>query len=341
MDTTENIGFVAGQTVLGCCVYSWLGGFFIGSVANGQIGTCTGMATPLTCMAASAAYSMGVGVKPHGALASFTGGVDGFLWGSLVEAAMGYYEVHLSDEAIFGIPLGASLLLNAAGLAYSQNFRASEGSYVTKTLFAFQSLYYYYQLKRVLFGDYMRNEGVGEAATSELRTDFTLLPVVSVSSALGGFVATAGWEDYTAGDALFLSSNISKGSLVLSSILRTAYLQTFWSQDKWDMEREQYFPILMQGYYPNNSTMNRLGGAVQLAGGLIGAGVSYALIKRHHVPLLAGVLYSVVPAMAYWAAQAPLVLFTKDPRPYGNFMPLIQIGLDVGTSYLIYRLFVH
>ena len=337
----ERVGFVAGQTVLGCCAYSWLGGAFVGSVWDWKVGMCVGSATPLMCMAASAAYSMKVGVKSPGAIASFTGGVDGLLWGYLIENSLISYDVRLPEWATPGIPLTTSLILNAASLAYSQNSRASEGAYVTKTLFAFQSLYYYYQLKRTLLGDYVRYDSTGAPSYSELKFDFTLLPVISVSSALGGFISTAGWEGYTAGDALFLSANISKGSLVFGNVLRTAYLQTFWSQDRWERERDKYFAVLTQGYYyPDNPTMNRLGGASQIVGGILGAGVSYMLIRKHHVPTMAGVLYSVVPAMAYWAAYAPLILFEKDPRPYGSFIPLIQIGLDVGTSYLIYRLFV-
>ncbi len=338
---TENIGFVAGQTALGCCAYSWLGGFFVSSMSNWKVGYCVGFYTPLGCMAASAAYAMKNGVKPHGAIASFTGGVDGLLWGYLINNALNAHEVRLSDGAYAGIPLFTSLTLNAAGLWYSQNSQASEGSYVTKTLFAFQSLYYYYQLKRVIVGDYVRYDSTGDINFGDLRTDFTLLPAVSVSSALGGFILTSGWEGYTAGDALFLSANVSKGSLIFSNLLRTAYLQTFWSQNKWERENWKYYDVLMTGSYPGNPTMNRIGGASQIAGGLLGAWVSYRLIKKRHVPTAAGLLYAVVPAAAYWAAYAPLALFTDDPRPYGSFLPLVQIGLDVGTSYLIYRLFVH
>ncbi len=228
-------------------------------------------------------------------------------------------------------------------MVYSQNYGASEGSYLTKTLFSFQSVYYYYQVKRVFLGDYVRFDTSGELITSDFEKDAVALPAISVAGGMGGFLLTHRWKDYTAGDALFMSANISKGSLIMSNLIRTGYLQTFWSGEKWNSldEQAKYYVILVSGYYPGSPTMNRVGGVAQIVGGLVGAGVSYMLIKDKHLSLFEGLVYSVVPAFAYWAAWAPMVFFVDgDPRPYGSFMPLVQVALDVGTSYLIYRMLV-
>ena len=330
----EELGFVAGQSALGCCAYSWLAGMTVGGTA----GCCVGMATPLACMSLSAAYATTVGVKPYGALASFTGGVDGLLWGFLTLSTLEANGVNVPGALSTGIPLATSLILNGGWMAYSQVGRSSEGAYLTKTLFAFQTPYYYLQLKRLALGDYVRFDSSGNLVGEDLKRDLTAITGVSVAGGLGGFLLTSRWEGYTAGDALFLSSNISKGSLVLSNLVRTAYLQTFWSQDRWESEQWKYYVALVSGYYPGSSTMNRLGSFAQLAGGVAGGVLSYHLIKRRHMSLLGGLLYSTVPAFAYWAAWAPAILFERDPRPYTSFMPLVQIALDLGTSYLIYRL---
>lgn len=46
------------------------------------------------------------------------------------------------------------------------------------------------------------------------------------------FLLTHRWEDYTAGDDLFMSASISEGSLIMSNPTHTGYLQTFWSGEK-------------------------------------------------------------------------------------------------------------
>jgi len=339
----EAVAFVAGQSALGCLAYSYLSSGAVGDLTgNGGAAACACMTTPLACMTASALYGMKVGVKPHGALASFTGGIDGVYWGYLLYSAMAVNTESLPIGSSLFV-LSSSLLLNASWLAYSQMANASEGSYVSKTLFSFQSAYYYYQLKRMIYGSYMRMDTTGEILFDDFKTDMTVLPAVAIGSGMAGWFATRNLKNYTAGDALFLSANISKGSMVLSNLLRTAYMQTFWSSDKWSdpYERLKYYTTLYTGYYFDNPNLNRLGGALQLAGAAVGGYLSYKIVQKKDISLLGGLVYSMVPSLAYWAAWGPMALIgTGDPRIYGNFMPLIQIALDLGASYLVYDLLV-
>ena len=249
------------------------------------------------------------------AISSFTGALDGILWSSLIVSNI-YANFPGTDPRIastlflFGFMSG-----NISG--HSAGYRGgSEGAYVLKTISAVQLPWAYFQTLRIIYGDKQLSE-------SEYKLHLLMATTLSIGGGLGTFALNVNDYDITAGDALFIGSNTLKGALILSAPITTAYL---FSQDT------SYTSYSPSGFYFDR-VFGRLDGVANLAGAFLGAYISYRIAKKEDLSLLEGIVYSVVPAFAYWAALAP----TSVVPEYYKIAPIFQVAFDLGTSMLVYR----
>jgi len=247
------------------------------------------------------------------AISSFTGALDGILWSSLIVSNI-YANFPGTDPRIastlflFGFMSG-----NISG--HSAGYRGgSEGAYVLKTISAVQLPWAYFQTLRIIYGDKQLSE-------SEYKLHLLMATTLSIGGGLGTFALNVNDYDITAGDALFIGSNTLKGALILSAPITTAYL----------LSQPESIPF--SGFY-FDPVFGRLDGVANLAGAFLGAYISYRIAKKEDLSLLEGIVYSVVPAFAYWDALAPTIVSEE----YYRISPMFQVAFDVGTSILIYRL---
>jgi len=279
-----------------------------------NVATCAACITPLACLGTSATLALTSPLKKPVAISSFTGALDGMLWSALIIANI-YVNFSVEDLKIaatlflFGLAGG-----NAAGYLAGYG-GGSEGAYVLKTISAVQLLWAYFQTLRIIYGDELT-----QLSQSENNLHLAAATTLSIGGGLRTFALNVNDYDITAGDALFIGSNTLKGALILSAPITTAYL---FSQDT------SYFP---PGFYFDR-VFGRLDGVANLAGAFLGAYISYRIAKKDDLSLLEGIVYSVVPAFAYWAALAP----TSVVPEYYKIAPIFQVAFDVGTSMLVYR----
>ena len=318
----EAFKFLAGQALLGCAAYPPAVSFFLlaldlESQEQENVAACAACITPLACLGTSATLALTSPLKKPVAISSFTGALDGMLWSFLIIANI-YVNSPETDPK-----LGPTLFLfglsggNAAGYLAGYG-GGSEGAYVLKTISAVQLLWAYFQTLRIIYGDKRPSE-------SEYKLHLLMATTLSIGGGLGTFALNVNDYDITAGDALFIGSNTLKGALILSAPITTAYL---FSQDT------SYTSYSPSGFYFDR-VFGRLDGVANLAGAFLGAYISYRIAKKDDLSLLEGIVYSVVPAFAYWAALAPTLV---EREYYYRIAPMFQVAFDVGTSILIYRL---
>ena len=247
------------------------------------------------------------------AVSSFTGALDGILWSSLIVSNI-YANFPGTDPRIastlflFGFMSG-----NISG--HSAGYRGgSEGAYVLKTISAVQLLWAYFQTLRIIYGDELTQ------LSESYKLHLLMATTLSIGGGLGTFALNVNDYDITAGDALFIGSNTLKGALILSAPITTAYL----------LSQPESIPF--SGFY-FDPVFGRLDGVANLAGAFLGAYISYRIAKKEDLSLLEGIVYSVVPAFAYWAALAP----TSVVPEYYKIAPIFQVAFDLGTSMLVYR----
>jgi len=318
----EAFKFLAGQALLGCAAYPPAVSFFLLALdQQANVATCAACITPLACLGTSATLALTSPLKKPVAISSFTGALDGMLWSALIIANI--YVNFVQDPKIpatlflFGLAGG-----NAAGYLAGYGGGSgggSEGAYVLKTISAVQLLWAYFQTLRIIYGDKLT-----QRSESEYKLHLLMATTLSIGGGLGTFALNVNDYDITAGDALFIGSNTLKGALILSAPITTAYL---FSQDT------SYTSYSPSGFYFDR-VFGRLDGVANLAGAFLGAYISYRIAKKDDLSLLEGIVYSVVPAFAYWAALAPTLVVPG----YYRISPMFQVAFDVGTSILIYRL---
>ena len=313
----EAFKFLAGQALLGCAAYPPAVSFFLWEVLNPKsqeqenVVTCVACITPLACLGTSATLALTSPLKKPVAISSFTGALDGMLWSALI---INTIYSNFPDPKI-AATLFLFGLAGGNGAGYLAGYGGgSEGAYVLKTISAVQLPWAYFQTLRIIYGD-KRPSG------SEYKLHLAAATTLSIGGGLGTFALNVNDYDITAGDALFIGSNTLKGALILSAPITTAYL---FSQDT------SYFP---SGFY-FDPVFGRLDGVANLAGAFLGAYISYRIVKKDDLSLLEGIVYSVVPAFAYWTALAPTLVVPG----YYRISPMFQVAFDVGTSILIYRL---
>jgi hypothetical protein len=256
-------------------------------------------------------------------VSSFAGALDGLIWGSLISANY-YHYVNEWDPrifymfAIFGLSAG-----NLAG-TLAGSFGGSEGAHILKTVSAVQLPYAYNQLKRLIFGRWVfdsKSEGEG-------KLDLGIITGLSIAGGLGTFALTHNDHSITAGDAIFMASNMIKGAFALEAPIKVLYATT--RRDSIGASVGTFF-----GYYNRDPVFERVGGFANLAGMALGGYLSYKIVKKKDFSLLEGLIYSAVPTLAYWAALAPGYIIGPD---YYRISPVVQATFDVGTSLLIYQL---
>jgi len=260
--------------------------------------------------------------KPMG-VSSFAGALDGLIWGSLISANY-YHYVNEWDPrifymfAIFGLSAG-----NLAG-TLAGSFGGSEGVHILKTVSAVQLPYAYNQLKRLIFGRWVFDA----TSEGEFKADLGIITGLSIVGGLGTFALTYNDYSITDGDALFIASNIVKGAFVLEAPIKVLYAVT--RRDSIDAPVGTFYI-----YYNQDPVFERVGGFANLAGMALGGYLSYKIVKKKDFSLLEGLIYSVVPTLAYWAALAPGYIIGAD---YYRISPVVQATFDVGASFLIYQL---
>jgi len=316
----ETFKFLAGQALLGCAAYPPAVSFFLLALDQQEnVATCAACITPIACLGTSATLALTSPLKKPVAISSFTGALDGMLWSALIIANI-YVNFSVQD-----LKIAATLFLfglaGGNGAGYLAGYGGgsgggSEGAYVLKTISAVQLLWAYFQTLRIIYGDKLT-----QLSDLEIKLHLAAATTLSIGGGLGTFALNVNDYDITAGDALFIGSNTLKGALILSAPITTAYLL---SQPK---------SIPFSGFYLD-PVLGRLDGVANLAGAFLGAYISYRIAKKEDLSLLEGIVYSVVPAFAYWAALAPTIVSEE----YYRISPMFQVAFDVGTSILIYRL---
>ena len=66
----------------------------------------------------------------------------------------------------------------------------------------------------------------------------------------------------------------------------------------------------------------------------LGYWFSYKPVKKTDLNVFEGLIYAIVPTIAYYSSHIP------QGRDYSKVQPLVGVVLDVGVSYLIYRIIV-
>ncbi len=273
--------------------------------------------TPMACLGTSALIGLNIPMRKPIAVSSFTGALDGMIWSSLIILNIAINIEGLRNEIYPSLFLMGLTAGNALGLFLGLN-GGSEGAYILKTVSAVYMPLSYFEVKRLLFGKYMTS-----SYDNEYKFDLAISTGLSITGGLGTFLLTYNNYDITSGDALFISSNIAKGALILSAPIKTFYmlskndLSGFW------------------GFYGNDPLFGRIGSLANLTGMALGAYISYRIAKKKDLSLLEGLIYSTIPALAFWAAMAPSFL-QEYYRDYIKISPLIQVTFDVGTSLLVY-----
>jgi hypothetical protein len=248
--------------------------------------------------------------KPMG-ISSFAGALDGLIWGSLISANY-YHYVNEWDPrifymfAIFGLSAG-----NLAG-TLAGSFGGSEGAHILKTVSAVQLPYAYNQMKRIIFGRW----AFDSTSEGELKTDLGIVTGLSIVGGLGTFTLTYNDHSITAGDALFMASNMIKGAFVLEAPIKVLYATT-----------RRDFTGTFFGYYNRDPVFERVGGFANLAGMALGGYLSYKIVKKKDFSLTKGIIYAVVPLM-YYPALGPV----ESP-----FTPIMTSILDIVFSIIIYE----
>jgi len=252
--------------------------------------------------------------KPMG-VSSFAGALDGLIWGSLISANY-YHYVNEWDPrifymfAIFGLSAG-----NLAG-TLAGSFGGSEGAHILKTVSALQLPYAYNQLKRIIFGRW----AFDSTSEGELKADLGIITGLSIVGGLGTFTLTHNDHSITAGDALFMASNMIKGAFALEAPIKVLYATT--RRDFSGASAGNFF-----GYYNLDPVFERVGGFANLAGMALGGYLSYKIVKKEDFSLTKGIIYAFVPLMYY-----PVLGSTDFP-----FAPIIISILDIGISIIIYK----
>jgi hypothetical protein len=248
-------------------------------------------------------------------VSSFAGALDGLIWGSLISANY-YHYVNEWDPrifymfAIFGLSAG-----NLAG-TLAGSFGGSEGAHILKTVSALQLPYAYNQLKRLIFGRW----AFDSTSEGELKADLGIITGLSIVGGLGTFTLTYNDHSITAGDALFMASNMIKGAFALEAPIKVLYATT--RRDSIGSSVGTFF-----GYYNRDPVFERLGGFANLAGMALGGYISYKIVKKKDFSLTEGIIYAFVPLMYY-----PALGSTDFP-----FAPIITSILDIGISIIIYK----
>jgi hypothetical protein len=251
--------------------------------------------------------------KPMG-VSSFAGALDGLIWGSLISANY-YHYVNEWDPrifymfAIFGLSAG-----NLAG-TLAGSFGGSEGAHILKTASAVQLPYAYNQLKRIIFARW----AFDSTSEGELKADLGIITGLSIAGGLGTFTLTYNDHSITAGDALFMASNMIKGAFALEAPIKVLYATT--RRDSNGAPVGTFF-----GYYNRDPVFERLGGFANLAGMALGGYISYKIVKKKDFSLTKGIAYAVVPLMYY------PVLGSME----SSFAPIMTTILDIGISIIIY-----
>jgi hypothetical protein len=317
----ETFRFLAGQCLLGSTAYPTAVFFWVlSTLEDGRYASCAACMTPMACLMANGAFALSTNIKKPLAVSSFTGAVDGMIWSVLLIANIAAYTKDWDNKlytTLFLLGLSGG---NAAGyLAGLQG--GSDGAYVLKTVSAVQLPYAYNQLKRLIFGRWVfdaKSEG-------ENKLDLGIITGLSIAGGLGTFALTHNDYSITDGDALFIASNIAKGAFVFEAPIRLLYSLT----------HEDFVRASLFGYYNRDPVFERVGGFANLAGMALGGYLSYKIVKKKDFSLLEGLIYSVVPTLAYWASLAPRYIIGPD---YYRISTVVQATFDVGASLLIYQL---
>ncbi len=321
----EAFKFLAGQCILGCFAYAPSTFAWTLSITDGQnpdVAACVGLMTPLACLGISASQVLYTPMRKPIAIASFTGALDGMIWSSLLIANIGLHtNSEMSDKddlytTIFLLGLtGGNTLGFLSGLQ-----GGSEGAYILKTALAVYMPIVYFQAKRLLIGKYFVSDNLDDFI-NELKLDVGIATALSTIGGLTTFSLTYNDYDITSGDALFISSNIAKGALILNAPVKTMYM----------LSTDNTFGFW--GIYGGNPVFERLGSLADLTGMALGAYISYQIAKKKtNFSLLEGLIYSTVPALAFWAALGPRLVYEE----YIKIAPMLQVTFDLGTSILMY-----
>lgn len=316
----DTVEFVASQCILGGVAYPITTALLVGTYTQRwEYALCTCLMTPLACLTASGIYAFSYPLKKPMAVASFTGAMDGMLWSSLM---YGTYMLWTKSSDENGKIFSTSLFLgltsgNLIGL-YSGYLGSSEGSHILKTYSAFYSIYAYLQVKRLLLGNYVKEENI--------KWDFLIATALSITGGLGTYTLTKDNYKITGGDALFIGANVIKGAVIFETPVQLAWI---------NLVKETIFPVGGLSYY-NDPLYDRISAFTYLSGMALGTYISYKIAKKKDFNILEGLVYSTVPIFAYYAGLAPLIV----EEEYYRIMPLVQVTFDVGVSYLLYRLFV-
>ncbi|MFZ8835319.1 MAG: hypothetical protein ACO2O5_14180 [Candidatus Caldipriscus sp.] len=321
----ETFRFLAGQCLLGSTAYPYAAYLWVLSISEDdnnryRYASCAACMTPMACLTANAAFALSTNIKKPLAVSSFTGAVDGMIWSVLLIANIAVHAEKWDSKlysTLFLLGLSGG---NAAGYVAGLQ-GGSDGAYVLKTVSAVQLPYAYSQLKRLIFGRWVFD------VTSEgaFKAELEIIMGLSIAGGLGTFALTHNDYSITDGDALFIASNIAKGAFVLEAPIRLLYSLT----------HEDFGGASLFGYYNRHPVFERVGGFANLAGMALGGYLSYKIVKKKDFSLLEGLIYSVVPTLAYWAALAPGYIIGAD---YYRISPVVQATFDVGASFLIYQL---
>jgi hypothetical protein len=244
-------------------------------------------------------------------VSSFAGALDGLIWGSLISANY-YHYVNEWDPrifymfAIFGLSAG-----NLAG-TLAGSFGGSEGAHILKTVSAVQLPYAYNQLKRIILGRW----AFDSESEGEIKADLGIITGLSIVGGLGTFTLTYNDHSITAGDALFMASNMIRGAFALEAPIKVLYAST-----------RRDFGGTFFGYYNRDPVFERVGGFANLAGMALGGYLSYKIVKKKDFSLTTGIIYAFVPLM-YYPALGPM----ENP-----FAPIITSILDIGILIIIYK----
>ncbi len=340
----DEMTFVASECILGCILYPALVGAWTGVMTEkGDVGLCCGMTTPLISVGIPAMIAINQPIRKPMGVATFSWTIDGFIWSSLVYANLLAWSesADLADPKIyFTTALFGAVGGNIAGYIMGLNGYGSEGSHMIKLFTTFQAPYYYFQLKRLIFGTFYAGYDKSDIYP---KTDLTLATLSSIGGSLISFNITKNWKFFTGGDAMFMGANVVKGSVVASAPVRT--LAVALCNPSVSEGSVWFGTVFLDAYTCNgeeNTILTRLSSLSQLSGALASTYISYKIIKKEDFGILQGLIYSVVPIFAYYSAAAPLILLSDDrdlQHAYLTVMPLVQVGLDVGTSYIVYKLF--
>lgn len=340
----DEMTFVASQCILGCILYPTLIGVWTGLMTDDyKVGLCCGMTTPLASVGIPAMIAVNQPIRKPLGVATFSWTIDGFIWSSLAYANLLVWSESegLADPKIIStVVLFGALGGNMAGYIMGLNGYGSEGSHMIKLFTTFQAPYYYFQLKRLIFGTFYFGWDKSEVYP---KIEFTLASLSSIGGSLMSFQITKDWKFFTGGDAIFMGANVAKGSIVASAPVRS--LAVALCNPSVYGEGVLFGTVFIDIYTCNgkeNTILTRLSSLSQLGGALASTYISYRIVKEEDFGILQGLIYSVVPIFAYYSAAAPLIVFSDDrtlQHAYLTVMPFVQAALDVGTSYILYKLF--